>query len=109
MRAHAPLKITKELDRATPRLYDALVNNETLVEWELQFWRPGVSGQEEQHYTVQLFNAAIATIDFRMPDNRDPGLRELESYEVVSFVYQRIRWIWNDGALMAEDAWSAVS
>ena len=32
--------ITKELDKATPLLYNALVNNENISEWQLQFWRP---------------------------------------------------------------------
>ncbi len=107
-RAHAPIKLTKEIDRSTPKLYDALVNNESLLEWELQFWRPG-AGQEEQHYTVRLSNGAIAAIDFRMPDNKDPNLTNLESYEVVSFVYQRIRWEWTDGAVTFEDAWSPAT
>src|SRR6185436_4825615 len=56
-RMHKPFVITKELDKSSPLLYNALVNNENISEWELQFWTPQISaasgtGVEVQHYTV---------------------------------------------------------
>jgi type VI secretion system secreted protein Hcp len=108
-RRHSEILVTKELDRSTPRLYAALVSNENIVEWELQFWRPGSGGQEEQHYTVLLSNAAITAIEFRLPDTREPDLLTRESYEVVSFAYQKIRWTWNDGGITAEDFWTGAT
>jgi type VI secretion system secreted protein Hcp len=56
-RQHKPFVITKELDKSTPLLYNALVNNENIIEWELQFWTPAPNGIEKQHYTVKLTNA----------------------------------------------------
>jgi len=73
-RMHKPFIITKELDKSTPALYSALVNNENLPEWELQFWRPNTTGNEKQHYTVRLTNANIASIDFHMDNNKHPDL-----------------------------------
>ena len=44
-RMHKPLVITKELDKSTPLLYQALCNNEKLVTFLLKFWRPAIAGQ----------------------------------------------------------------
>jgi type VI secretion system secreted protein Hcp len=84
-----------------------LVNNDTCKEWELQFWRPLPTGAETQYFTVRLGNAAIAGIDMEMPNNTRPDLMKLETFEVVTFVYQRIDWTWTDGGLTAMDDWQA--
>src|SRR5262245_39408907 len=70
-RQHKPMVVTKELDKSSPLLYNALVNNENISEWELQFWTPQIkatsgTGVEVQHFTVKLVNANIASIAFRM-------------------------------------------
>lgn len=106
-RMHQPFTITKELDKSTPALYSALVNNENITEWELQFWRTSASGSEKQHYTVKLTNANIASIDFRMDNNRHPDLMRYSEYEIVSFTYQKIEWIWTDGGITTTDDWEA--
>lgn len=55
-RMHKPFVVTKEVDRATPLLYQAMVSNEQLPEWTLRFARPTAQGVEHQHYTVKLTN-----------------------------------------------------
>jgi type VI secretion system secreted protein Hcp len=107
-RQHKPFVITKELDKSTPLLYNALVNNENIIEWELQFWTPAPNGIEKQHYTVKLTNASIASIDFRMPNTKHPDLAKLAEYEEVAFTYQKIEWIWIDGPITATDEWSSA-
>lgn len=104
-RQHKPFVITKEVDKSTPLLYTMLANNENISEWELQFWQPSPTGTEVNHYTVTLTNANIASIDFRMPDNKDPNLMKRAEYEEITFTYQRIQWIWNDGGITAFDDW----
>lgn len=49
----------------------------------------------------------VSAIDFTMPNNRQPDLESRESFEVVSLVYQKIRWTWMDGSILAEDVWDA--
>ena len=106
-RMHKPFVITKELDQSSPLLYNLLVNNENIVSWELQFWRPSPTGMEEQHYTVQLTNANIASIDFRQPNTKNPDLMKYAEYEEIAFTYQKISWIWVNGGITAMDDWSA--
>ena len=112
-RMHKPFVITKELDKSSPLLYNALVNNENITEWELQFWTPqmtgaiGGTGTERQHYTVKLTNANIASIDFRMLNNKNPDLVRYTEYEEIAFTYQKMTWTWVDGGIMAQDDWES--
>jgi len=111
-RMHKPYVITKEIDVASPRLYAALVNNETLPTWELQFWAPSISavgggGTEVQRYTVRLTNARICDIRFHMLNNKNPELMRYAEFEEVAFTYQKIEWIWVAGGVTASDDWEA--
>jgi type VI secretion system secreted protein Hcp len=106
-RQHHPFVITKELDKSTPLLFNALCNNESITEWELQFWQPSSTGVEKQHYTVQLTNASIAWIRSIMPNNKHPELMKFSEYEEIGFTYQKITWTWMDGGITAEDDWEA--
>lgn len=106
-RMHKPIVITKELDKSSPLLYNAFVNNENIPEWELQFWHLSSTGVEEQHYTIKLTNANISSIDFRMDNNKHPDLMKYSEYEVVAFTYQKIEWTWTKGGIAAMDDWEA--
>jgi len=109
-RMHKPFVVTKELDKSSPLLYNALVNNENIPDWQLQFWTPQIKaatggGTEVQHYTVKLTNANIASIAFRMANNKHPDLMKFAEYEEVAYTYQKVGWTWNDGGISAEDDW----
>ena len=104
-RMHKPLLITKEIDKSSPLLYNVLTNNENITEWELQFWRPSTTGAEQQHYTIKLTNANIASIHMRMLNNKNPELMKYETFEEVQFTYQKIEWTWTDGGITADDDW----
>ena len=109
-RMHKPFVITKELDKSSPILYQVLCTNENVSEWELEFWTPQIKagtgvGSEVQHYSVKLTNANIASIAFRMANNKHPDLMKFAEYEEVAFTYQKIEWTWNDGGITAGDDW----
>ena len=106
-RMHKPFVITKELDKSSPLLYNVLTNNENVTEWDLQFWSPSATGSEKQHYTVKLTNANIASINFRMANNKHPDLMKFAEYEEVAFTYQKIEWTWVDGGITAMDDWES--
>jgi len=104
-RMHKPLVITKELDKSSPLLYNALVTNEAITEWTLQFWRSDRAGAEKASYTIILKNANIASIQFVMPNNKQPEFAKLAEYEQVAFVYEKIEWTWIEGGITASDSW----
>jgi len=102
-RQHGLFSITKEGDKRTPLLQQALATNENLPEFELQCWRPSPSGVEQQYYTIRLTNARVVSIRQQMPNTASPDLRRVETYEEVSFTYQTITWTWTEGGITASD------
>ena len=111
-RVHRPFVITKEVDRATPLLFGALVNNENLTSWELSFYRPQITaatgtGQEVHSFTVRLTNANIASIRFHMLNNKNPELTRFAEHEEIAFTYQKIEWTWVKGGITAMDDWES--
>jgi type VI secretion system secreted protein Hcp len=57
-----PIKCVKRLDRATPLLLNALVNNEALTNVTFRFTQLNSTGIEAVVYTVTLTNAAVAGV-----------------------------------------------
>ena len=106
-RQHKPFVISKEIDKATPLLYYALVNNENIKTWKLEYWQPSKSGAEQQHYTIELTNASIASIRHEMLNNKYPENMQHKEREHISFCYQKITWTWVDGGISAEDDWES--
>ena len=111
-RMHKPLVITKELDKSSPLLLNVLTNNENIIDLTIDFWTPQITaargaGSEVQHYSIRLTNANIASINFRMPNNKHPELMKFAEYEEVAFTYEKIEWTWTDGGIMAADSWVA--
>lgn len=112
-RIHKPLVITKELDKATPLLHQALATNEQLASFTLDFFSArslgpgGGAGAEVNDYTIALEDAAIASIRTVMPNNRDPELTKRATYEEIAFTYRKITWTWVDGGITATDDWMA--
>ena len=106
-RMHKPFVVTKEVDKSSPLLYNALCNNEQITDWELQYWQPSPAGTEKQHYTVKLTNASLASIHHVMPNNKHPELMKFTEYEEVAFTYQKIEWTWMDGGITAQDDWES--
>ena len=89
-RQHKPLVITKQIDKATPLLLNALVTNENLTQVLIGLRQGG-----QQVATIKLTNASIA------------GRVQRGSTESISFTYQKIEWTWIDGGVTATDDWEA--
>lgn len=101
-----PFKVTLELDKATPLIYNSMVNGENLTEVRIEFWTnksgaAGASGAEFQHYSIKLTNATISEVHFNMANIRNPELAKYPETVEVSFNYQTIEWEWKDGGIIA--------
>jgi type VI secretion system secreted protein Hcp len=113
-RMHKPITITANLDKSLPLLYNALVYNENITKWKLQFFSPQTGqdrttavGAEKQNYTIELVNGTVASIDFRMLNNLNPELMRYPEYAEISFTYEKITWTWMDGGITASDDWAS--
>ena len=96
-RQHAPITITKSIDKSTPLLYNTLVNNENLTGVTITLYRPSSKGPAE-YFTIDLLNASVA--GFESLSSEDSLTLDRET---ISFTYQKIIWTWTDGGITAED------
>ena len=95
-RQHSPVTITKRIDKSTPLLYQSFVNNENMSDFVLRFYHKSYGGTVRNYYEVRLTNARIC------------GIKHLDTErEQVSFVYQKIEWVFMEGGITAEDDWEA--
>jgi type VI secretion system secreted protein Hcp len=57
-----PIRCTKRVDRASPQLLSALLNNEVLTNVTFRFLQRAPTGLEAVVYTVALTNASVASV-----------------------------------------------
>ena len=95
-RMHEPLDITKDIDKASPILNQALVQGDKLSVL-LKWYRIDSTGHEEHYFTHKLENAIIKSICIDM------------ELEYVSFTYEKINWRWEPDGIETEDSWEAIN
>jgi type VI secretion system secreted protein Hcp len=105
-RSHKPVTIVKAIDRATPKLLEALVTNEILSSVRIEFWRP-TPETEAPYFIVALTNALVVESKFSSPDDNGRELDKYEEYEEIQLTYQKIEWTWVQGGVTAQDDWNA--
>jgi type VI secretion system secreted protein Hcp len=105
-RQHKPIRFVKRKDKASPQLYQALVNNENLTKVVFKWFRPKVRAQGEEHYyTVELLNASVCELQDVLPDTLDPQYANATPRETVGLTYQTITWTWVLTGVTATDDW----
>jgi len=106
-RIHLPMTITKEIDKSSPKLYQALTSGEQLSEVLLDFYRISPTGTEEKYFTTKLENAIIVSIESFYPETFIPSNEPYKHMEKVSFTYEKIIWTWQPDGIEAEDSWKS--
>ncbi len=106
-RQYTPLEVTKRVDKASPLLMKALVNNEK-IDGTFKFFRPNPTGDgtTEQFYTVELKEGNIAAVKQFVPNTLEASSAGLPALEKVSFVFKTIKWTYTQGGITHEDSWS---
>lgn len=110
-RQHRPFVVVKEIDMATPALYQALVDGEIFSGFELDFVAPASTAKADgalaTRYTVRLTRAMLVGIRFVHPDVLDAALKNFPEAEELRFVYESIEWLWHETARSASDTTEA--
>ncbi len=104
-RVHRAMQITKEIDKSTPMLYQALCTNELLTEVILNWYRLDGTGEYEQYFTITMNNAFITRIHPWVPNVLDRANDSMKHMEDVSIAYEKIIWTWEPDGIEYEDAW----
>ena len=103
---HQPIKVLKEIDKRTPKLYRALVEKECLNQVILEWYRYTPDGDEVVYYRMELTNANILSVSPWAPSLESPESGSLRFMENVSLVYEGITWSWGpDGDITFQANW----
>jgi len=106
-RIHGPITLTKEIDKSSPKLYQALTSGEQMKSVVLEFYRISPTGTEEKYYTVKLENAIITSLRSWTPNCLVPTNGRLGHMEDISFSYEKITWVYELDGIESEDNWLA--
>jgi type VI secretion system secreted protein Hcp len=106
-RQYGPLEVVKRIDKASPLLMKALVNNEK-IDATFKFFRPNPNGDgtTEQFYSVVLKEGHIASVKEYVSPTLDAVTGALPPLEKVAFVFKTISWTYTNGGITHEDSWS---
>lgn len=105
VRQHRPMKIVKPYDRASPLLYDALCNGETLSEVVLSWYQIDKTGTEVEYFRHTLKDAKISEMNAFMYNTKDPRKEQFTHMERVAILYGEITWLYVDGNIEYTDSW----
>jgi len=104
-RVHFPMTLTKEVDRSSPLLFQALTSGEIMSTVKLQYYRISPKGTEEKYYTVTLTNAMLTSIRAWMPNCLEQANKQMGHMEDVSFTYEKISWTFEPEGIEGQDSW----
>jgi len=105
-RQHHPIVIRKEVDAASPMLFQALVTNEVLSSVNFEFLTSSQEGREVVDYTILLTNAMVALFreSVRTGEQGGPPV-DSRRLDEVSFTFQKIEIVNLSGKTQASDDW----
>jgi type VI secretion system secreted protein Hcp len=106
-RIHNPLMITKEVDKSSPKLFQALTSGEQLTDAKLEYYKISAQGEETLYYTVEIKNAIITSLRKYYPVCLDGNNKSMGHMEDVSFTYETIIETFTPDGIEAQDSWSA--
>jgi type VI secretion system secreted protein Hcp len=104
-RVHKPFKICKYFDKASPKIYQALVTGERMSQVQIKWYRINPGGEEEHYFTHTLEDAIIIDVSPYMPNCLEAAKEQFQHMENVSFTYRKIIWTWVPDGIESEDDW----
>jgi type VI secretion system secreted protein Hcp len=104
-RRNGPVVITKEVDKSTPLLHQALVQNELLTKVEFTFFRASSTGVAELFFKITLEDATVSSIRDMLPDTLDAGNTRFPMTQEVKFMFRKIEWSHELASTMSHDEW----
>jgi type VI secretion system secreted protein Hcp len=91
-RQYTPIKITKEIDQATPLFLNACASNEQIETAIFKFYRPAKTGDEELFFTVEIKGGYVTSSRQIVHDVMNQEYHHYKPIEEVTFTFQSITW-----------------
>lgn len=99
---HMPVVLTKNIDKSTPLLANALHEGEE-IECKINFYRTSSSGHQEKYFTVMLGGGRIANLSVQVPHTIHLG--DAQPQELMAIRYREISWVHHKASTSAYSSW----
>lgn len=106
VRKHGDLVLLKNLDCASPILFDACCCGKTLSNVNFDWYRINHSGQEELYFTHSLSGVKVVKVRQFIPHVKDPHNDCFGHQEEVYLRFRRIEMAYVQGNIKARDDWA---
>ena len=93
---HGACRVIKEIDKASPKFYEALAKKKKIESVVLEFERdkPG-EGATEAYFRVELNDCRVIKARPHIP--QESGTAMPPHVEEIGFAYRKITWTWDSG------------
>lgn len=106
-RVHGQLVVTKNFDKASPKLYNYMCDGKAIPEVTISWYdRDEETGAEKEFFQHKLENAKIVEIKALMDDCDDNSKEHYSPRELVAFKYDKLTWMYMDGNIEYSDSWT---
>jgi len=108
-RQHRPITIIKRVDKASPLLWKAWANHESVSAALFRFYRPAAAGggQEEHFLSVLLENGYIVGMSTVSQDALVGGTSAPPVMESITFTFDTITWTYETNGATHTDTWGS--
>ena len=103
MRIHQPVRIVKTIDKQSPQIFSAMVQNKVLKEVTFTFYRSEQTAAGKEFYKVKLQNVHVESVE------QNSELGNKEPNETVEFKFTSITETIIDGGVEHTDEWKPPS
>ncbi|WP_338490531.1 Hcp family type VI secretion system effector [Pseudomonas trivialis] len=104
-RAHKPLTFTSALNKASPRLYQALATGEMLPTVEVKWFRTSGDGKQEHFFTTRLEDATVVDIHTVLPHAQNSSNENYTQLIKTSLGYRKVSWTHVVAGTEASEDW----
>ena len=91
-RVHCPMIVTKEIDKSSPKLFQALTSGEQMEDVTLEFYRISPKGTEEKILHGEAVQRDPDQHPTWTPNCLDSDNRQMGHMEDIAFTYEKITW-----------------
>lgn len=100
---HMPLMITKNIDKSSPLLANALHDGEE-IECTINFYRTSPAGGDDKYYSIHLTGGRIAHVSLQVP--HAIHMLDAQPQEIISIRYRDISWTHIQAGTSAHSTWN---
>ena len=95
---HGACTLTKEIDKASPKFYEALAKKKKVEGVVLEFERdkPG-EGSTEAYFRIELTDCRVISARPHIPTGGTAEANAPAHLEEIGFAYRQITWTWDSG------------